>query len=646
MPRLDFLLSLTLAVVLGASGAVAADSERINSYHADIDVLQDGSLKVAETITVTAKGRKIKRGIYRDFPTVYKMKYFVKTEVPFDVVSVTRDGRPEPFHTERLSNGIRVYMGRKDVPLPRGQHTYKIVYTTDYQLGYFDTFDELYWNVTGNGWDFAIDKATASVKLPAKVPLDEVKHEGYTGAAGSKASNLVSQVDNATRTIQFATTRPLSPHEGLSVVVEFPKGYVREPTEADRRAMFFRSNLTLWVMLGGLFAVLAYHVLAWVAVGRDPPGDVIIPQFEPPLDLPPACARYLRRMAYDRKCFTAAVIDMAVKGQVTIEEEDGDYTLRRNGAERNEKLSPGERAVFKILLRSKSVTLKQTNHSKIKKAIEKLGEWLSREFEGKLFAKNRWWLVRGWLISAGAIAAVALSSGWQALPIVAFMSIWLSVWTVACTVLAWMVVATWQSALSLRRGTMKRIGSFGGAMFITAFATPFFFGEAMGIGFLVQGTSIWIVPMLLGIVAITGSFWHLIKQPTVEGQRIMDQIEGFRMYLGTAEKEYLEKLHPPEQTPELFEKYLPYALALDVENEWSEKFSEVLARAATDSTNGYHPSWYHGSGWHAASAGAFASGLGSSLGSAISSSSTAPGSSSGGGGGGFSGGGGGGGGGW
>jgi uncharacterized membrane protein YgcG len=646
MTRPGFLFSLALAFAVTTSGAVAADTERINSYHSDIEVLKDGSLKVSETIKVTARHQKIKRGIYRDFPTVYKTKYFVTTEVPFDVASVTRDGQVEPFHTERRSNGVRVYIGSEDRQVPTGEHTYQIVYTTNYQLGYFNTFDELYWNVTGNGWDFPIDEATAAVKLPADVPLGKVKHEGYTGPAGSKARNLVSSIDEAAGTVDFATTRPLARHEGLTIVVEFPKGYVHEPTEAERRAMFFQSNLTLWVMLGGLFVVLAYHVAAWVAVGRDPPGDVIIPQFEPPLNLAPACARYLRRMGYDRKCFTAAVIDMAVKGQVTIEEEDGKYSLVRNGAARQANLSAGEQAVITTLLSSgsKSIEFKQTNHVKIKKAIGKLGEWLSKEFDGRLFVKNRRWLVPGWLIAAAAVAAVALSSGWQGLPIVGFMSIWLSVWTVVCMVLAVTVGAAWRSAWALRRGTMKRLGSYGGAFFITAFAVPFFFGEVAGIGMLASGTSIWIVPMLVGVVAIAWSFWYLIKQPTVEGRRVMDQIEGFRMYMGTAEKEYLDKLNPPEHTPELFEKYLPYALALDVENQWSEKFSEVLARAATDSGDGYQPSWYRGSGWQAASAGAFASGLGSSLGSAISSSSTAPGSSSGGGGGGSSGGGGGGGG--
>jgi uncharacterized membrane protein len=118
----------------------------------------------------------------------------------------------------------------------------------------------------------------------------------------------------------------------------------------------------------------------------------------------------------------------------------------------------------------------------------------------------------------------------------------------------------------------------------------------------------------------------------------MDQIEGFRMYLNSAEQARLELLHPPQRTRELFEKYLPFALALDVENEWCEQFAEVLDKAR------YAPDWYQGSSWRSLGSGGLSASLGSSLSASLSSSSSPPGGSSGSSGGGSSGGGGGGGG--
>ena len=370
----------------------------------------------------------------------------MKIEVPFDVVSVKRDGKPEPFHTEKGPNGVRVYVGSEDSMVSKGEHTYEITYTTNYQLGYFDTHDELYWNVTGNGWAFPIERASASVVLPADVPRDKLTLEGYTGPAGSKAHNLTAEVNPQTGTADFATTAPLGPEEGLTIVVSFPKGYVHQPTAAERRTLYLRAGRTLWLFLGGLSAVLVYYLAAWVAVGRDPPGGVIYPQFEPPLDLPPACVRYLRRLGYDQKCFTAAIINMGVKGFLTIKEDKGEYTLKRNDPAKIERLSLGERGIANTLLKTSSIKLQQSHHTIIHQAIQKLGERLSAEYEGKLFVKNRRWLVPGWLLSAAALFVVALSSGWQGLAIAGFMSVWLTFWTFACVCLAVMVFTAWRTA--------------------------------------------------------------------------------------------------------------------------------------------------------------------------------------------------------
>ena len=63
------------------------------------------------------------------------------------------------------------------------------------------------------------------------------------------------------------------------------------------------------------------------------------------------------------------------------------------------------------------------------------------------------------------------------------------------------------------------------------------------------------------------------------------------MYLGVAEEDRLNALNPPEKTPELFERFLPYAVALDVENRWAERFAGVLAAAGAGAAVG---SWYAG----------------------------------------------------
>jgi uncharacterized membrane protein len=128
------------------------------------------------------------------------------------------------------------------------------------------------------------------------------------------------------------------------------------------------------------------------------------------------------------------------------------------------------------------------------------------------------------------------------------------------------------------------------------------------------------------------------------GRKLLDRVEGFRTFLSATEGDRLVRMYPVERTPELFEKFLPYALALDVEQPWSEQFSEILQKSSQEGREGYSPRWYSGSAWDSGRINSFGSAIGSTLAGAISASSTAPGSSSGGGGGGSSGGGGGGGG--
>ncbi|MDH3668858.1 MAG: DUF2207 domain-containing protein, partial [Paracoccaceae bacterium] len=75
------------------------------------------------------------------------------------------------------------------------------------------------------------------------------------------------------------------------------------------------------------------------------------------------------------------------------------------------------------------------------------------------------------------------------------------------------------------------------------------------------------------------------------GRKLLDQIEGFELYMRTAEEDRLELLNPPEQTPELFEQLLPHAVALGLSHEWSEKFAGVLAAAGAPP-----PEWYSAEG--------------------------------------------------
>ena len=618
---LVFCISLMLLPGVGWS-----QQERILSFDSHIDVFTDGGIVVTETIRVLAAGQEIRRGIYRDFPTRYTDNRGRRVKVGFEILEVLRDDRPEAYHTKQLSNGVRVYIGRKDLLVQPGEITYTLSYRTDRQIGFFEQFDELYWNVTGNGWAFPIDRARAVVRLPRGAYV--IQSAAYTGPLGAQGQDY--EIDDNGDEIGFATTRTLGPREGLTIAVAWPKGYVQEPDASEKLGYLLSDYRGLGIAFGGLILLLVYYIVAWWKVGRDPAGGAIIPRYGPPEGVSPAGMRFIRRMGYDNKALAVAVVSLAVKRALTIiEESQGSYRLETTDSPTT-SLSRGEASVLKHLFPPgrNSIALKKRSHKRVRAALKGLRTRLGTEYEKNYFLKNTNYFIPGLAISVLALIGIVLTA--SQVPVALFMLIWLSGWSAGVYTLLVRVIVAWRSRQVV------------GAMAITLFAVPFVVGEIFGIGMLATAISVPSLILFLGIVAANLLFYHLLKAPTLAGRQMLDEIEGMKLYMRVAEKERLNLLNPPDRTPEHFETLLPYAMALDVENEWNEQFAEVLARAAVDPASHHRrsPSWYRG---HTPFSG-LASNLGSSFSGAVSASSAAPGSSSGSSGSGSSGGGGGGGG--
>ena len=622
MKRLVFALLLLLCVPpLGAA-------EYIESFLSEIEVRQNGDLLVTETIVVHAEGKQIRRGIYRDFPTRYRTPSGRDLVVDFELLAVLRDGNPEAHHQKRHGNGIRIYIGRENVFLEPGFYEYRISYRTGRQLGFFDDFDELYWNVTGHGWNFQIDEASARIRLPG--PTGEIRQSAYTGHPGDRGQDFRYQrIDD--RSFLFESTRPLRPGQGLTVALGWQKGLVEEPTAAQRRAWFYQDHEAEILLLGGAAVLIIYYFLAWRLVGRDPEAGIIVPLYRPPQGYSPASMRYVERMGYDNKCFTAAVINLAAKGALSIEDDYHFHLTRLDPAPT--QLAPGETAVLDGLFGKgrNDLAITQVNHSTLSSARSAHERSLKRDYNRKYFKANRWWMVPGIAASAVLVVrAIASLGSEEAIVKTVFLGIF--------TLVPLVVVYTAVRAI-LRRGRkgLVRWGIFLVPLF--AFVGLFVFHGAPALQ-LAGEVPAGLIAGLLALPLINYLFYRWLRAPTLAGRRLLDQVEGFRLYLGVAEDDEIKRHRAPEFTSELYESYLPYAIALDLENEWNARLENAIAAGQVDP--GYRsPEWYRS---HRSGGRGFSSSMARSLDSAIASSAVAPGSSSGSSGGGFSGGGGGGGG--
>lgn len=552
----------------------AAAQERILSFHSDLQVRADGSLDVTETIRVRAEGVSIRRGLYRDFPTRYQDPVGNRVEVDFELLGVERDGAPEPASVERRANGVRIVIGDdRLLPVP-GEFTYRIRYRTTRQLGFFDDHDELYWNVTGLGWELVIEDVGAEVRLPVPVPADALSAEAYTGGYGAQGRDYVAEVaDGGAR---WRATRPLGQGEGLSLVLRFPKGVVAEPTGRQRAAWFFRDNAGVGVALAGLSLLVAFYVRRWRKHGRDPMAGPVFPRYEPPAGYSPGELRCLGKMVYDERCYTADLVHLAVQGALSLHNPGGrDWHLERGPADAPAPALASEQALLGPLFAEAPVlALKQENRAALQASRLAHMKAVDRRLRPRLFVRN----------GGTALGGLAFSVVYGAL------------------------------ALLVAQG---------------------------------QGLPAILVLLGLSLLAHVLAGWAMMA-PTAEGRKLLDEVDGLKLYLGVAEKDELARLRGPSgPEPALdagrYETLLPYALALGVEEAWTDRFTAAVGAAAAAET-ARNLAWYHGSGAANFSLPAMGQALGRSLGQTISSAATPPGSSSGGGGGGFSGGGGGGGG--
>jgi len=440
-------------------------------------------------------------------------------------------------------------------------------YHSTRQLGFFDDYDEIYWNVTGTGWIFPIDHASASIELPGTVASEDLRTAFYTGPQGANGQDADFRIASG-RKIEFQTTRGLQAHEGLTVAVGFPKGIVHQPTSAQQIGYFLSDNGSALALLIGLLAPLGWYLWAWNRFGRDPRKGIIIPRFRPPMGLTPAGCRYVQKMSFDKQAFSAAIVSLGVKGYLEIAEDDDDYTLRHKHPPARGKASKGELAVLEeVFAKGTEVELDQENYRVFMKAKSALNKALKAEHLGRLFNLNMRF----------ALPAIVM--------------------TIAAALIA---------------------------------------AQLHG------GPAIWIVFAVLTLFMHI-LFIFLLRAPTPAGRRIMDEIEGFKMYLDTAEQDRLDRMQSPQLTPEVFETFLPYAFAMGVENNWCNRFTREFPEDI-EARGGYHPAWYIGSHSGMSALNHLGDNFNSSFSTAISSASSPPGSSSGSGGGGSSGGGGGGGG--
>lgn len=631
------LLCLLTALVLVLLPARAYAAEIIHFYLTQVWIEKSGHLRIKETIVVTAEREEINRGIYRDLPIVRHTAWGGVLPVEYEIESVKKDGIDESWHYELGPRNMRVYIGEYHTLLDPGvRYTYEIVYKVpSQQVFFFDDHEELYWNVIGTGWIFPIEKGGADIVPPPGVPVESF--EVFTGYALSRGKDFESKQENGH--LMVKTTRTLSPYEGMTVRVNFPKGsFVKDASMTDHE-FFWRAHKGLEILLFGFALLFFIFLLMWMRMGRDPKGQNIIPQYSPPEGISPAMSAQILNMgmAGTKETLTAAIVSLAAKGFIKIKElSKGTYEISRIFPQvyYDQRMSEDEKILIPAF--ENTLVLKPASQSLVTYS-NKHSETLNKLCSKKYYNNNYGWWFLGMILYIGFLIAFTVytygpSEG-------ADFWIGFAIW-----VYTEIVYAIIFGTLGLFRRPGKRPERKPWhhllAIAVSAVSAPVLFVLVSFISFLNILT-------MFAMASLVVVMRHLLRAPTKEGREVMDHLIGFQYYMQAVEEKVLQKFDPPQMSRELYEKYLPYAIALDVDSKWGEKFALAAAAAATAAGAGTAarayggPSWYSGSSAYSPSGGFSMASITNSIASTVSASSSSgsSGGSSGGGGGGGGGGG-------
>jgi uncharacterized membrane protein len=558
------LILAALVLLLAAAPAWAQRTLTITSFDAALVLDRDGRLHVTETIQARFTGAW--NGIYRTIPVEYRTPDGLFTyDLGLDVVSIS-DGEGHPLRYE--SSRQRQYRKLK-IWVPNARDAVRRVvirYDVTHALRFADTYDELYWNVTGDEWEAPIDRASATITLPAGV--ENIRTNVFTGAYGSRAQNAEATASGDTVRVQ--TLAPLGLRQGLTAAVAWNAGVVHRPTWLEKTMAFLGANLLLLTPL--IVFPLMYH--RWSTRGRDPKRRPIVVRYEPPKDFTPGEVGTLIDDRADIRDITATLVDMAVRGFVRIEEQEDEHLF---GLIKHKDF---------VIVRRRPRAACPPLHTHERKLLEGI-------FDGDEDVDDP--------KNDAALPRVKLSD---------------------------LKNQFYKHLPAIRDGLMARLVETGVYVkrpdkVVTGYAVGgMFLGFALGwLGVVVSnhfGLSLF--PAIIGAVLSGGivvGFAFVMPVRTLQGARTFEQARGFQEFLDRVDKERFERVI---KTPELFEKFLPYAMALNVDKHWAKAFEGICTTP---------PDWYRGSHVAAFSAGAFVGHLGGMAAATGSAMSSAPRSSGG-----------------
>ena len=245
------LLLSPLSLSYAQPSTLEASIQQLESF---IRINTDASMDVTERIMVYADQAKIRHGIVRLLPTHYMDSNGITHNTHYNIQQILVNNTASSYRTECSNQGFKIRIGSASAVLEPGMYVYTLHYHIQDAINFLKNYDEFRWNITGNGWDFPIAKATTTIQLPEGSSLRELK--GYTGKVSHPNINNVTSITRGSK-ITFTTIRPLATDDNFIISISWQKGIIQKPGFTTKIKERFKQKYNASIQ----FALLFYKLI-------------------------------------------------------------------------------------------------------------------------------------------------------------------------------------------------------------------------------------------------------------------------------------------------------------------------------------------------------------------------------------------------
>lgn len=510
--------------------------DRILHMHVEIRVTRRRAIQIYENIliynadptSVSGFANEIRYGLIRYIPVRFKLGPRLNRATPIAISEIRRNGKKENWALYETGNAAKIMIGSSSRYLDEGFHHYELRYEIDNALSHNEKFDEIYWNITGQNWTMPIGTVSSKVFLPAS-PLS---YRLYSGKQGDTTTGSASILKLSDTVIYIQQNNPVLPGNGITTAVSFKSGLIDSPKLFDKLKFIFIANKYVFVLPLAAVLLFLLGLWAWLLKGREKTSDVIYPLFEPPLGFAPAELGFIAQQGHHIRHTIASLADLALKGQIIIRvnKEPGlfpstIYHIIPNESDTSQGIEYSQ-FLNETGIPRESVIKKGEYSENLARFDSSIKNFNSHKYLEKENSNPMWIKLNHKMLIPGNV--------------ILFIGFLLSFW--------WFV----KEPLPNPWGVL-------------------YAGAGMFTGLIIQG--IW---------------YKLMPNYGKSGKQLLQKIEGFRLYLTMAEENEMNLMNVPEKSPDLYYRYLPYAIALNCELEWSERFKDILSKTIIKDLNVHH----------------------------------------------------------